>query len=552
MYYSRGTNKIIVDYIDNEKKTPYEAIYRFQSNVSEQILQKKHRRITDRIDSVMELVPELPKDFYQWIDDIAMIDSRYIYYNYSRKVNEGYCTHCKKIVPVKNPKHNAEGKCKCCRSKITFKAIKKAAIVRDDGYASIFQKTKEGFILRYFEINRKYDDYHKPEQYVTEAVRVFYNERFAERGTYEYAEFKHSGVMRWCDWEYTTYSSCFNQGRYVRASSLYDKNLKKVFENTEFQYCAIELFAKGLKGERFYPGEYLSQYRRNKFIEYLVKLKLYRITKEYIKTNYGHSELFEYGKRINEVLKVSKEQVKLLCDMNATLTELRILQMANTAEIKLSKDQIRWIADNIGRDLLINFMKYSTPHKVIRYLKEQSGRNKISNTASDYYDYLETCQKLNYDIRNPFIFFPKHLKISHDQVTEEYKEKCERIKSMKDDELNIEMEQIADEMVKRYSMKDKHFSIRVPWTCEEIKKEGHGLHHCVGTYVDKVLRRETTILFIRRIEDIDTPYYTMEVQKDRIIQVRGKNNNDPTPEVQEFVNKFKVKMLETYYERMAG
>jgi chromosome segregation and condensation protein ScpB len=59
-------------------------------------------------------------------------------------------------------------------------------------------------------------------------------------------------------------------------------------------------------------------------------------------------------------------------------------------------------------------------------------------------------------------------------------------------------------------------------------------------------------LFIRKIDDINTSFYTMEVRGTEIIQVRGKNNCSTTPEVQAFVEKFKTKKLESLLERMAG
>ncbi len=239
----------------------------------------------------------------------------------------------------------------------------------------------------------------------------------------------------------------------------------------------------------------------------------------------------------------------MLCDMNANTNELRVLQKANAAGVKLNKEQIRWIAKNLGRSNLIDYMKYSTAHKFIRYLKEQSNGKNINTLSHDYFDYIECSEKLGYDISNPFVLYPKHFKESHDQVTNEWQKYKDRIEEMNEDERNIEMGYIAEELVKLYSMKDKHFCIRIPWTCEEIKKEGHTLHHCVGTYIDEVLRKETIILFIRKKEDIEKPFYTMEIKNHEIAQVRGKHNCEMTPEVKAFVEKFKNKKLKDEFMR---
>ncbi|BCK01433.1 PcfJ domain-containing protein [Anaerocolumna chitinilytica] len=547
-WYDRGADRTVINYLDNAKKTPFEAVKYFQDGISGENLRRQHKKITDKIDAAMELIPELPKDFSAWMDNTAMMHSRYIYYNYSRNVKVGYCTHCGKMVSIKNPKHNKQGVCSSCKSKITFKAIKKTAVVRDKGYASIFQKTKEGYCLRYFEVYKSYDDYMKPETRVYETVRAMYDKNFNNDETYDYKEFKNTGVVRWCVWENGYYNYYGWQGKSVciHRTTLYDKNLQTIFKGTKYQYSCIDKFARGLKGDRFYPGEYLTQYIERPYIEYLVKLKLFRLVQDIIR-NYSDTKFNRNGKRIHEVLEVTKEQVKDLIRMNATLEELRTIQEANKAGVKLTTDQVKWITENRAK-VLIKYMTTFTPHKIIKYIKSQD--EKASKILSEYDDYLDYSIKLG-TIMNDFAFFPKHLKEAHDKVAAEWQQELERIRNMKDEARNELMNTLAESHVKEYAMKDKHFTIRIPWTCKEIRDEGTKLHHCVGTYIDKVLRKECVILFIRKLDDIDTPFYTMEVQENKIIQVKGKNNCSMTPEVEKFVEKFKQKKLYQCMEKEA-
>lgn len=292
-------------------------------------------------------------------------------------------------------------------------------------------------------------------------------------------------------------------------------------------------------------------YSKHKFIEYLVKQKLFTIVNDFISKNWN-DHLNVYGKRIHEVLKVSKEQVKMLTSMNASMYELRVLQMANEAGVKLTKEQIKWIAYNLGRNTIIEYMKYSTAHKVIKYIKAKSNSRNLSDVCSDYVDYLDCCEKLGYDLINKFIFFPRNFEDAHNIVTKEWETKKSRIKKMGFDDRNKEMEKIAEELIKKYAMKDKKFCIRIPWSCEEIKAEGQTLHHCVGNYVDRVLTKETIILFIRENHEVDKPFYTMELNHDSIIQVRGMYNCSMTSEVNKFVVKFKAKKLRSNINRKVG
>ena len=65
------------------------------------------------------------------------------------------------------------------------------------------------------------------------------------------------------------------------------------------------------------------------------------------------------------------------------------------------------------------------------------------------------------------------------------------------------------------------------------------MHHCVGSYVQKVADGKTTILFLRRASAPDEPFYTMEVIGNQMIQCRAKNNGAMTKEVEDFVRAFK-------------
>lgn len=91
-------------------------------------------------------------------------------------------------------------------------------------------------------------------------------------------------------------------------------------------------------------------------------------------------------------------------------------------------------------------------------------------------------------------------------------------------------------------MQARGLMIRLPRDAGEIRREGELQHHCVATYIDRVERHETLILFVRKIEDPDTPFYTMEWKDGKVAQCRGMRNADMTPEVKAFVSAFERKM----------
>lgn len=59
---------------------------------------------------------------------------------------------------------------------------------------------------------------------------------------------------------------------------------------------------------------------------------------------------------------------------------------------------------------------------------------------------------------------------------------------------------------------------------DAIIKEGRMLHHCVGNdgagerYYDRIERRESFIMFLRRAEEPEDPYYTLEIEPDGTVR----------------------------------
>ena len=58
------------------------------------------------------------------------------------------------------------------------------------------------------------------------------------------------------------------------------------------------------------------------------------------------------------------------------------------------------------------------------------------------------------------------------------------------------------------------YKVFIPSTAQEIIDEGKNMHHCVGSYVDKVVNNDCYICFIRRKDTPDKCYITCQVYDD--------------------------------------
>ena len=126
----------------------------------------------------MQDIKQLPKDFMYWVDKEGMTDSRYIYYRYSnRKCMDGYCTQCEQEIKVSGVKHRSIGCCPNCGTMVTFLAEGRAKRIADWDTVAYFQKTKKGFVVRYFDVYKRYwEEYRNPTIRLLEFKHDFYEE----------------------------------------------------------------------------------------------------------------------------------------------------------------------------------------------------------------------------------------------------------------------------------------------------------------------------------------------------------------------------------------
>ena len=81
--------------------------------------------------------------------------------------------------------------------------------------------------------------------------------------------------------------------------------------------------------------------------------------------------------------------------------------------------------------------------------------------------------------------------------------------------------------------------------CKELMTEGRTLHHCVGMndrYMNKMAAGESWILFLRKREALDTPYYTIEIDmgNDEILQWYSEYDRKPDADrIRKILNLFR-------------
>ncbi len=533
---TREAEEAICEYLYIQEN-PINELRSLQEKIMRNRLEKKHKKITDPIDEKMKSVPELPKDFKKWISETVFYDKKYIFYEYKNRKNQnGYCTNCGKDVIINNQRHNRDGICPNCGIKIRYKAIKKAKYVRDYAYATIIQPIENGFVLREFSVDKIYDDHYRtPGVTYYEEKRRFYESN--EFKNYEWAEFKQSGKVRWCDDE---------DKKHMGRQALYTNNLE-FLKDTKWKYAAIKELAESTPGFKFEVYDYLVTYEKHPILEYLVKLKLFKLARDSVEGNiignYDYRTIRDDKKKFNEIMGINKSKLQLLQKLNVSSTELQLLQEAEKRNINLTEKQIRYISEEnvcYYSNILFDLTQYASVQKILKYLENQTGKG-IADTyiLSDWRDYIEICKKLKFNLKDDFVLFPKNLKEEHDKV-----ERLLEIKKNKKADRAIK--KMYKELMILYGWENNKYQIVAPKNAEEIITEGQNLHHCVKTYLERVQKKQTTILFLREKEDPEKSFYTIEVREGKLIQCRGLHNKSYTEDkdIKKAINKFEKDKLQ--------
>lgn len=169
--------------------------------------------------------------------------------------------------------------------------------------------------------------------------------------------------------------------------------------------------------------------------------------------------------------------------------------------------------------------------KLLRYLVKNNSK------CRTYEDYIEMAKAEGFDISDKKVKYPECLKQEHDHLVAMQKAKKE-IQSCKGLEDGIAKNCKDHE---KLSMESDGLIIRPARSSYELYYEGTLMHHCVGTYVKKVAEMKTEIMFIRKKDDQNKPYVTLELKGSRIIQARAKYNAVPDDDVVKFINDWAIK-----------
>ncbi|PWV97462.1 PcfJ-like protein [Paenibacillus cellulosilyticus] len=469
-----------------------------------------------------------------YVRDVVLLRSRYIFTTREKGLQYGYCTHCREKYRTVGLKQNEKKVCVKCGSQCT---VKKSGISRkylvDRGHIIFYEKSlanPNAIIARSMYVHRDYSkDYIDVETlYSPSAMYVF------EMGNAQMYE-PWWGNREWR--KVSTIKSDFQNSLSFGYRSLCPIEwIREAVAGTPFQYSTWEQY------HETDSVKFFSLFTKYPCIEYLTKLGMRYFVSAKLDNGLTYSAINWNGKTIDKVLKLSKQRskefIKMIDQVNNPLT-LRLFQVMCNEKSGLTLSELDDLADRYDRcwSLLQKLLTHVSLRRADGYIRKQQTIEKMNKRAfwerdilCTWRDYIEDCKQLGLDLTDELILLPPDLHSAHQNT-------IKQVKYKEDEELNRKIQKRLKVLTK-YEFEKDGLLIRAAKDSLELIEEGKALRHCVGRYAQSYADGKCDILVIRWVSEPDKPFYTMEIRDNKIVQCRGFKNCGTTDKVQLFVDAF--------------
>ena len=330
----------------------------------------------------------------------------------------------------------------------------------------------------------------------------------------------------------------------------YPTGIEEALSGTAMQYADLEGYLEE-RGHNRNPIYFLEYHAKYPVIEFLWKAGYRNIVHNRIfgMDRENRNAILWERKKLKECFKFPLRILKLMPPEKWSLNDIqRINDLWKSYGGKITDDEIRLVLQSkVDIQLWSRATTYANAGRILKYIKNQTDKRKEKNpdkrsisqndTAQAYRDYLQECEQLHLDLHDKEILFPKDLTAAHNRTMEQVK--------FEKNKADQEKFQKAVEKLEKFAWGEGEFFIRPAREQMELTAEGKALHHCVGGYIKRMAEGETAIFFLRKVSEPDKPFYTLELQKKRVIQCRTEHNAsyDRNPDVKNFVDMWMEKVV---------
>lgn len=224
------------------------------------------------------------------------------------------------------------------------------------------------------------------------------------------------------------------------------------------------------------------------------------------------------AKNTAEFFHIPERLLKVYCKPEYTMS-MTSLQLLYKTDNNISEESVSWINKNsVSVERIITLYSHGISiSDITAYLERVRKVQYVEpySAIGEWADYLTACEAIGTDLSDKTVKYPRHLLSEHNIV-------INKRKLIDDTNKDEAFKNRCDKYAKLFNYKDKNIIVKAPESIQELLEEGRKLHHCVGSYADRIIDGSSIIFFIRRAKEPDTPWLTVDLNEGgQILELKG-------------------------------
>lgn len=523
---------------------------RWQQKIGEKRLKERIRKERKRVKEIMSLVPELPEDFTDFVENDLMKNSNYIIYN--RKEDTAYCTRCNKKYTVteleiqNNTKaeHMKEYQ-RCIECGTWLKQISYGMSRRDKGFkrgTEIMQRYGSGVIVREFNVYRDFES-NQTRNGKADKMKTTISEIHRYIITPEKYQQYETEIIQVTSGKYKKiWSDKTNKNFNLygpRDGKYYTKDVAEIIQGTALACEGVTELIKEYVDKRPYENgleDGVKQAQKRPYLEQFVKAGLKQLAASDLKGDCYRITINKEETKLVRMLGINKEELRILRDSKDQKKAAEIIQAFHQAERATSKEIIE-SACRIADRRMARYKLEELLRKDVNVLKALKYIEAREIRMSDFVDHLNLMEKLGIPKKKSNMYPTDFEKSHQDEIEEDILRNDETVST----EINKKFKSTYNswkKLIAKYKVttEAKGYKIVLPDSPTDIKVEGRCLHHCVGSYVDRAAEGKTLIFYVRQTEKVRL--YTAEYRHGELIQIRASCNDPAVADAKRLAQRF--------------
>lgn len=516
-----------------------------EDRYNETMRDEREKRRRNKVQAVMDRIPDEPQDLCEWIDRMETASKDYILQDKKKKSwTCSACGHWFRLDAVKRDdggdkvRHNDIVICPACQKRVQIKKRNKSIEVRTH-FAVLQPVDDEISVARHYDAVIYCRAGMRKDIELSEAMRIVL--------------YKKDPKMS-CNIYYNQYSTCYSMKSYfddkgnpanrrTTAEYLYPEGIREALEHTRYAPWTRLFMQMSQAGQKLHYNHMMACCDRGiiNLTELLFKGRFYKLLLETTQdltlwgTYYGILRLS--GESIEDVFDIGDRQlINRIRDKNGGKDMVRWMQWSERNRAKISDKALEWLLKNhITKKDLQWVPTRMTLEKAMNYFERQRKESykgkSVKTVISQYEDYMRMCERLHKDTSDEMVYKPRELKRRHDEAVAMIAEREAELQAEEYSKKYAEAENVLRRIKEKYEYAGETYFITVPDRIVDIVKEGRYLHHCAGAtdrYFDRIKQKETYICFLRKTKEPEIPFYTIEVEPGGTIrQHRGMFDEEP-------------------------